>query len=129
MANPQLAPAISTAALVLVGCLGVVFVAGFVVLAALGHDVSTYLLFLGGPAVTAIVGAIVGQRVQQASAAASSLSRLSNDRLTRSVVAVDDHLSAQDHQLGVITSGVYGAEAPPPRTPPVIPISRRAPNR
>lgn len=103
-------------ALILVGVLGVALVAGYVVLAALGRDTTGYLLFLGGPAVTGIVGAVLGRRVTAVTAAVETTTAQTRAIVEDSVSDLDNHLSEQDEALNRVALDARAARravAPP----------------
>lgn len=69
------------------------------VLAALGRDTTGYLLFLGGPAVTGLVGAMVNRRVGHVSAAVTATSAETKALVEDSVSDLDNHLTEQDEVI------------------------------
>lgn len=79
--------------------LGVALVAGYVVLAALGRDVSGYVLFLGGPAVTGIVGLILKRQVDSVATAVDASHGETKALIGESVSDLDVHLADQDETL------------------------------
>lgn len=85
--------------LVLVVIVGVVLVSGFVVLAALGRDTTGYILFLGGPAVSALVGTILNRRVSNIQAQVTSSASETKALVEDSVSDLDNHLSEQDGHI------------------------------
>lgn len=100
MTEPAGSPAgsrqLDAGTVVLVGVLGVVLVAGFVVLAALGRDTTSYLLFLGGPAVSGIVGALLSRRVTAVTSTVETRAAETRALVEDSVSDLDNHLTEQD---------------------------------
>lgn len=105
-----------------------VLVAGYVVLAVFGKDVQTYLLFLGGPAVTTIVGAVLSRRVTGVAAAVVTAAAPLRSLVTESVSDLDEHLTQQDQTLGEIAAGVNGDPDPPAPPPTDLPTPRTSPS-
>lgn len=117
------AAGLDRATAIALGVVVFVLVAGFVVLSALGRDTVGYTLLLGGPAVTAIVGAIVGRRVSAVQATVAAAQVETTAQVHDATVGLDAHLSAQDSTLRSIAAEVTGE--PEPAAPPrVIPSSR-----
>lgn len=106
--------------MVLIGALGGLLIAGYVVLAALGIETTGYVLFLASPAVTGVLGLVVSQRINTVAA---------NQAQTTAVVAeqvsgLDTHLAAQDQTLGEIHAGVVGDPIPPLPSGRQVPAAR-----
>lgn len=69
----------------------VVLVAGYVILADRGRDVSSYAIFLGGPLVSSIVGVILTKRVAAVQASTDTVVHQTNSILTARL----DHIDAE----------------------------------
>jgi hypothetical protein len=97
--TPASGPATDRGTLALIGLLGTVLVAGYVVLSALGRDTTGYLLFLGGPAVSAIVGAVLSRRVSHVEGQVVTTAGETQAVLEDATSDLDRHLSEQDDVL------------------------------
>jgi hypothetical protein len=117
---------LSAASLVLVGLVAALLIAGYVTLAALGRDTSGYALFLGGPAVTAVLGLILNHRVGTVAAAVDATQAQTTAVVAETVSGLDTHLAAQDQTLGEIHAGVIGDPVPPPPTGQRVPGQRES---
>lgn len=111
---------------VLIGVVGVALVAGFVVLAALGRDTSSYAIFLGGPAVSGVLGVVLSRRVSTVAAAVDATQAQTAVVVAESVSGIDSHLAAQDATLGEIHAGVVGDPVPPSPSGRSVPAARDA---
>lgn len=106
------AGSISVGTYLLLAGIGVVLVAGYVVLAALGRDTTGYVLFLGGPAVTGVMGAILSHRVGNVGAAVEATKVETKAFVADTVSVVDDHLTEQDKTLTDIAGAIPTEPAP-----------------
>lgn len=107
--------------------LAVVLIAGFIVLSALGRDTTGYLLFLGGPAVTGVVGALLSRRVAVVSDQVAATQHQATAAVAAAHTALDDHLSVQDETLGQLAAAVDVVEHPATTTAQQIPGARVPP--
>lgn len=98
---------IVTAALLI--AVAILLVAGYIVLALAGKDTSTYVVFIGGPAVTGIVGTIVARRVTGVQAVVAATSAETHDVVKDARDDIQQHLSEQDRALRTIHKGVRAA--------------------
>lgn len=69
------------------------------VLAALGRDTTGYLLFLGGPAVTGLVGTLLSRRVGNVAGAVVTTTAETKALVEDSVSDLDRHLTEQDEAI------------------------------
>lgn len=67
---------------------------GYVILASNDRDTSSYAIFLGGPLVSAIVGAILAQRSARVEAVVQQVKHQTDGLLTARLDSVDRQLSA-----------------------------------
>lgn len=111
---------------VLVLVLGTVLVAGYVVLAALGRDTTGYLLFLGGPAVTGIVGAVLNRRVQHVSTAVATTQAETRAVVEDGLTDLEAHLGEQDEVLSATAADAAAARRLVAGPAPVVPAARAA---
>jgi hypothetical protein len=88
--------------LALIGLLGTVLVAGYVVLSALGKDTTGYLLFLGGPAVSAIVGGVLSRRVSHVQDQVVTTAGETQAVVVENVDQLANHIHDQDVILGAV---------------------------
>lgn len=77
----------------------VVLVVGFVVLGLAGKDTGAYTLFLAGPLITTIVGALLAQRVHAVEEVAKSVQAQTDGMLTDRLNEVHAHLDDQTQTL------------------------------
>jgi hypothetical protein len=85
--------------LVILSGLFVVLVAGFLVLVLTEHDTATYSLFVAGPLVTSVVGAVVARRVRVVEGVARIVESQTNGLLSSNLAGLHDHLDAQTVEL------------------------------
>lgn len=71
-----------------------VLVAGFVLLAWAGRDVSAYALFIGGPVVSAVVGVLITRRVATVSSDLAAVKHQTNSLLSVRLDTIDGELAA-----------------------------------
>lgn len=71
-----------------------ILVAGYVILASNGRDVSSYAIFLGGPIVSAIVGAVLAQRSSRVEAVVQQVKHQTNSLLTAHLDDITGQLEA-----------------------------------
>jgi hypothetical protein len=107
------AKSLDTASLVLILVIAVLLVGGYVTLAALGRDTAGYAIFLGGPAVTTVLGLVLNKRVSTVAAAVVDTQTHTTAVVAESVSGLDTHLNAQDQTLTEIHAGVIGDPVPP----------------
>jgi len=86
--------------------LGALLIAGYVLLSAVGRDTTGYVLFLGGPAMTSLVGAVLARRVKHVQAQVSTVQVAAAVALDDEATAIHQHLAAQDVQLDKLTTAV-----------------------
>lgn len=115
-----------TATVVLVAILGTVLVSGFVVLSALGRDTTSYLLFLGGPAVTGIVGAVLNRRVAVVADVVETAAASTKAVVEDTGADLDRHLSEQDEVLGAAARSAAAAHRAVAGPVPGLPAARRS---
>lgn len=106
---------------------GALLVAGFVTLDALGRDTSAYVLFLSGPAVTAVVGAVLGERVKHVKTTVDATREQTKALVTEQVSGLDDHLAAQDETLTTLAGAVVQPVAATPTPRQAVPTARPGP--
>jgi hypothetical protein len=94
-ASGSLAPS----TLAILSGLFVVLVAGFLVLVLTEHDTATYSLFVAGPLVTSVVGAVVARRVRVVEDVARTVESQTNGLLSSNFAGMHDHLDAQTVEL------------------------------
>jgi len=92
--------------LITMAAVGALLIAGYVVLAALGRDTTGYVLFLGGPAMTSIVGAILTKRISHVQATVTETQAKTQDVLDGETTALHQHLADQDGTLNTISKAV-----------------------
>lgn len=97
--------------------MGALLTAGYVLLAGLGRDTTGYVLFLGGPAMTSIVGAVLTRRLSHVQRQVTTVQAAAAVALDEEAGAIHQHLSAQDEQLAHLTEAVVGE---PPAAPAAV---------
>lgn len=90
----------------LISMVGALLIAGYVILAAMGRDTTGYVLFLGGPAMTSIVGAVITKRISHVQATVTETQAQTQDALDGETTALHQHLADQDGQLSSISKAV-----------------------
>lgn len=110
--------------IVLVGVLGLGLVAGYVVLASLGRDTTGYLLFLGGPAVTTLMGALLSRRVSVVQTTMATHTAETKALVEDSVSDLDNHLTEQDEALQRTTAAALMAARGTVQQPAGVPSPR-----
>lgn len=111
---------LTAAALTVLATLVLVLVAGFVVLTLAGRDTSTYTLFVAGPLVTSVVGAILSRRVHKVERIAQTVQAQTDGALTAQVEGLHEHLDAQTAQIldpATAQPGLFGPIVPSPGRP------------
>jgi hypothetical protein len=66
----------------LLAAVSVVLIGGFVLLTLTGHDTGSYALFLGGPAVSAVIGAVLVKRTAAVQADVTKVKTATDGLLT-----------------------------------------------
>lgn len=115
------------ATLVVVGALGVVLVAGYVILASLGRDVTGYVLFLGGPAVTGIVGMVLTRRVTAVEDRVEVSHTDTRQLVAETASDLDSHLSDQDRVIEATAAAADAARKAASGQSAALPVPRGAP--
>lgn len=90
---------LSTLTMAMLGGLVCVLVGGFLLLVLTGHDTSTYILFVAGPLVTTVVGALIGQRVKVVEEVARTVEAQTNGQLSESLSHIHGHIDEQTTEL------------------------------
>lgn len=103
--QPATPPLISTSSSIVLVALVLVLVGGFVSLIITGHDTNTYTLFVAGPLVTTLVGAILSRRVKVVEAVARTVQEQTNGLLTAKVAGLHTHLTEQTAELAADMDG------------------------
>lgn len=119
----------------LIGMVGALLIAGYVILAAMGRDTTGYVLFLGGPAMTSIVGAVLTKRISHVQATVTETQAKTQDVIDGETTALHQHLADQDGTLTSISKAVEtlpaiaGGPAPAGAgtTPPTAPAGATIP--
>jgi hypothetical protein len=111
--------------LILIGVLGTVLVTGFVVLSALGRDTSGYLLFLGGPAVSAIVGGVLSRRVSHVQEQVTTTAGETQAVVVESASDLASHIDAQHETIQAAAEDARVARLAVARTTDTLPVARR----
>lgn len=114
---------------VLVAVLGLALIAGYVVLAALERDTTGYLLFLGGPAITGLVGAILGRRVGTVGEAVTDAAAETKAVVQQSASALSDQLADQSTTLAAAAADARTARIAVAGPNSALPPARSAPGR
>lgn len=97
---PPLHPyALSGLTMAMLGGLVAVLIAGFLVLVLTGNETTTYTLFVAGPLVTTIVGALIGQRVKVVEDVARAVETQTNGALSANLAHIHEHLDQQTAEL------------------------------
>lgn len=122
MASEQ-PPVLSVPALAVLGALVIVLVGGFLALVLTGRDTSTYTLFVAGPLVTSVIGAILSQRVAKVESIAQTVKRQTDGQLTAQLAGIHDHLDTQTVQIVEAVQPV-ATSAPVPQSQ--VPAARTA---
>lgn len=125
---------LSTSTLVVGGALGVAIVGGFVAIVLAGRDPSGYAIFVAGPAVTGVVGAILGKRVRAVEEVARTVEAQTVGIVPAAFDVVHAHLDEQTQELlaagspkPVGTADPAAADQSPGRPSQVLP-EQRAPS-
>lgn len=84
------------ATVVLLAVMSMVLVAGFVTLAVLGVDTTAYVVFLSGPLLTTIVGAVLSHKVAAVKQIVGYVQEQTNGIAAAQSARLDAHLTAQD---------------------------------
>jgi hypothetical protein len=93
-------------------------VGGFVALALSGHPTDLYVLFVSGPMVSALVGALLTRKVGAVQAIAETVAHQTNGILTGRLDSVDSQLQdASDERTRIAH--------PPPDDQPALPQPRK----
>lgn len=100
--------------------LGALLIAGYVLLAAFGKDTTGYVLFLGGPAMTGLVGAVLSRRVRHVQTAVTVVQQEAAVALDAEAGAIHQHLAAQDKQLDALASAVVSPTDDPGGSVPTV---------
>lgn len=93
--------------------MGALLITGYVLLAAVGRDTTGYVLFLGGPAMTSIVGAVLTRRLSHVQQQVTTVQVAAAVALDDEATAIHQHLSEQDNQLATLTQAVATSEPAP----------------
>lgn len=97
-----------TLVLALIGVLGIL-VGGFVALGLSGVPTTDYLLFLGGPIVTTLVGLVLTKRTAVLQATTDVVVHQTNDMLTKRLDTIDQSQAAatveRSHLLDIAVAG------------------------
>ena len=96
------------------GAMGALLIAGYVLLAAIGRDTTAYVLFLGGPAMTTIIGAVISRKIGHVQAQVKTVQTAAAVALDEEAGAIHQHLNAQDHQLEQLAQAVTDVVPAPP---------------
>jgi hypothetical protein len=112
----------SAAAIAVAGGLIVVLVAGFIVLSLAGRDTGTYVLFVAGPLVTSVVGAVLARQGAATKRLAETAVEQTNGKMSAEFVDVHDHL---DGQTGLLLASLV--DGPPAAVPARYKNSSSAP--
>lgn len=113
MASSDRSAAADTTTLVVSGVVFLVLVSGYVTLAALHIDTIGYAVFVTGPIVSTIVGAVLARRVGAVQAVAEDVRKATNGMLTTRLDLVDDQLVAASAERQVLAAGA-DREGPAP---------------
>jgi len=81
---------------ILIGSLSVLLVSGFVALSVIGVDTTAYVVFLSGPLMTSVVGAVLSHKVTSVQATVKAVGNQTNGIATAQRESLDVHLTAQD---------------------------------
>lgn len=113
-------PVVTPAVAVLVGALVLLVVAAFIVLTVLGHDPSAFVLLVGAPVLTTIVGAILTRQVHQVEDRARIIQEQTNGQLTTKLDALHDHIRLEARSIRRVGVGPLqepaGSSLPSQRT-------------
>lgn len=110
--------------LFIIGLVAFLLIAGYVTLAALGRDTAGYAVFLGGPAVTGVLGLVLRRQVSNVAAAVDASQTQTTAVVAETVSGIDTHLTSQDQTLSEIHAGVVGDPVPPLPSGRQVPAAR-----
>lgn len=103
---PDIVPALDRQAYYVVTVLIAVLIAGYVVLTGLGRDTTGYLLLVGGPLVTSVIGSLISRRVAAVAGAVAEVQAATAAVVEDELPALHRHLQVQDKALGTIVVAV-----------------------
>jgi hypothetical protein len=81
---------------VLISALSIVLVTGFVALSVIGVDTTAYVVFLSGPLMTSVVGAVLSHKVMGIQTTMRAVEHQTNGIATAQRASLEAHLDAQD---------------------------------
>lgn len=123
MTSDQSQPSqLSTGTLVVGGVLGLAIVGGYVALVLAGRDASAYALFVAGPAVTTVVGTILGKHVRAVEEVARTVEAQTVGIVPAAFDVVHAHLDAQTSEL--LAAGSQKPESAPDPASAAVPSLR-----
>lgn len=109
--------------LALIALVAGLLLTGYVVLTIYDRDTTGYVLLVGGPAITSIIGALINGRVKAVHLAVNNVRDNTAAVIDDELPAVHRHLEDQDAVIEEIAIAVLPADPVPPDEPPRPPIA------
>lgn len=106
---------IDKATAAVIGAVAFVLIGGYVVLAALRVDTVGYAVFVTGPVVSTIVGAVLARKVAVVKAVAEDVKQATNGLLSVRLDSLDTQLASASDERAAIAAG---GPVPPPTAGP-----------